>query len=114
LAADAATVTIEVSPANDAPEAHDVAASGPEDTSIPWTPSVGDVDGDVLTCTITTPPAHGEVTVNPDCSGGSYTPDPSYSGPDSNTYGVSDGKASDTATVTVEVSPVNDPALSLP
>jgi hypothetical protein len=110
LVADAATITIEVGPANDAPVANDVAVSGPEDTTIPWTPSVGDVDGDVLTCSITTTPAHGGVTVNPDCSGGSYTPDPNYNGPDSNAYGVTDGGAIDTATVTVEVSPVNDPA----
>jgi hypothetical protein len=114
LAADTATVTVEVGPANHAPVAHDVAAGVAEGSTIPWTPSVGDVDGDVLTCSITTPPAHGSVTVNPDCSGGSYTPDPNYSGPDSNTYGVSDGEAGDTATVTVEVSPVNDPALSPP
>jgi hypothetical protein len=114
LATDAATITIEVSPANDPPVAHDVSASGPEDTSIPWTPSVGDADGNALTCTITTPPAHGDATVNPDCSGGSYTPDPNYSGTDSNTYGVSDGGAGDTATLTVEVSPVNDPPTTPP
>jgi hypothetical protein len=110
LVADAATITVEVGPANDAPVANDVAVSGPEDTTIPWAPSVGDIDGDVLTCSITTTPAHGGVTVNPDCSGGSYTPDPNYNGPDSNAYGVTDGGAIDTATVTVEVSPVNDPA----
>jgi hypothetical protein len=110
LAADAATVTVEVSPANKAPVAHDVAASGPEGTTIPWTPSVGDEDGDELTCSISTPPAHGGVTVNPDCSGGSYTPDPNYNGTDSSAYGVHDGATTDTATVTVQVSPVNDPA----
>ena len=112
--ADAATITVEVGPANDAPAAGDVAASGLEGTTIPWTPSVGDEDGNVLTCTITTPPAHGDVTVNPDCSGGSYTPDPNYNGPDSNAYGVTDGGAIDTATVTVEVSPVNDPVPPAP
>ena len=112
--ADAATITVEVGPANDAPAAGDVAASGLEGTTIPWTPSVGDEDGNVLTCTITTPPAHGDVTVNPDCSGGSYTPDPNYNGPDSNADGVTDGGAIDTATVTVEVSPVNDPVPPAP
>jgi hypothetical protein len=104
-----ATVTITVEPVNDAPVADDASIAGEVDASIPWTPSASDVDQDVLTCSITTPPTHGSVTVNADCSGGSYTPDPNYSGPDSNAYGVSDGKAGDTATLTVEVSPVNEP-----
>ncbi|MEP0940453.1 MAG: Ig-like domain-containing protein [Rhizobiaceae bacterium] len=51
--------------------------------------------------------SHGSVTFN---AAGDvvYTPDPNYNGPDSFTYTVLSGGFSETATVTVNVSPVND------
>lgn len=94
---------------NSPPTASDVAASGDEDAaSIPWTPSASDPDGDALACSIATQPANGSATVNPDCSGGTYAPDPNFNGLDAFTYSASDGSASDQGTVTVTVSPVND------
>ena len=68
-----------------------------------------DPDGDPLTATLVSGPAHGTLTFNPDGSF-VYTPDANYSGPDSFTYTVSDGDQTSTpATVTLTVSPVNDP-----
>ena len=48
-----------------------------------------DLDGDPLTATLVSGPAHGTLTFNPDGSF-VYTPDANYSGPDSFTYTVSD------------------------
>lgn len=69
-----------------------------------------DPDGDALTATIATNPSHGDVTVN---SGTwTYAPDPDYNGQDSFTYALSDGSATDTATVTITINPVNDPPVA--
>jgi large repetitive protein len=83
-----------------------------------------DADGDELTATLATGPAHGDVTLNPDGSF-TYTPDANYSGADTFTYTVSDEAGgwhlhgllglfrtdrghTDTATVTVNITAVND------
>ena len=67
-----------------------------------------DLDGDPLTATLVSGPAHGTLTFNPDGSF-LYTPDANYSGPDSFTYTVSDGgQSSAPATVTLTMSPVDD------
>jgi hypothetical protein len=104
-----AAVTLTVQPVNDAPVAADLSVSGNEDVAVDWVPSVSDVEGDTLTCSIAAPAAHGTADVGPDCSGGSYTPHPDFTGTDSFTYTVSDGTASSVpATVTIVVQPVND------
>jgi len=94
---------------NTAPMANNVAVTGDEDTTIGWTPSVGDVDNDPLTCSIVSQPAHGTASVASDCSAGTYMPNHNYFGADSFTYGVSDGQASDQGTVSVTVIDVYDP-----
>jgi hypothetical protein len=106
---DTGTVDVTVRPVNDAPAATDVSISGNEDVAIDWVPSISDVDGDPLTCSIEAPTAHGTVDLRPDCSGGSYIPDPEFNGIDSFTYTVSDGAATPvSAAVTLTVHPVND------
>jgi len=105
---DTATVSITVNAVNDAPTAGDVSLTTDEDTSASWTPVVGDVDGDSLSCSIDTQPANGAATVASDCSGGTYDPDPDFNGSDSFAYAVSDGSTSDTGTVSVTVNSVND------
>lgn len=55
-----------------------------------------------LTATIVNGPQHGTLTLNADGSF-TYTPDAGYVGPDSFTYGASDGQLGDTATVNLVV-----------
>jgi YD repeat-containing protein len=61
----------------------------------------GDPDGDSLTVTTASTPAHGQVAVVGDASI-TYTPASGYVGPDSFTYAISDGRGA-TATGTVAV-----------
>ncbi|MBH9552187.1 Ig-like domain-containing protein, partial [Inhella gelatinilytica] len=103
------TVNVTVSPVNDAPVAANAAVTTNEDTAVNGTlPTGSDVDGDAVSYAKASDPAHGTVTVN---ANGSYvyTPVANYNGPDSFTYTVSDGQGgSNTYTVNVTVSPVND------
>ena len=65
------------------------------------------MDGDTLTVDSVNQGANGAVTNNG--SSVTYTPDADYCGIDSFAYTVSDGKdGSDTATVTIDVTCVND------
>ncbi|MGF1687217.1 cadherin-like domain-containing protein [Photobacterium japonica] len=69
-----------------------------------------DADGDVLTIVgvEATDDTHGEVSLDDD-GNVVFTPEADYNGPASFTYIVSDGNGStDTATVTVDVTPVDD------
>jgi VCBS repeat-containing protein len=67
-----------------------------------------DPDGDPLTATLLTGPAHGTLAVNADGSF-TYTPNKDYNGPDSFTYQADDGKGgTGAATVNITVNPVND------
>ena len=98
-----------VNAVNDAPVAKDDSAQTNEDTSV--TVNVlgndGDADGDKLTVTGASA-GHGTVVVNADGTL-TYTPNANYSGGDTITYSVSDGKGgSDSATVDVTVTPDND------
>lgn len=108
-----ATVTVNVTPVNDRPVvAPDVAATS-EDTPVTLSPlgNDTDVDGDPLTIVSATSP-NGTVTINPDGTI-TYTPDPNFNGTDVITYQVSDGNGGfTTATITVTVSPVNDPLVA--
>ena len=62
-----------------------------------------DTDGDPLSVTENTPPAHGSVTVGADGSL-TYTPSENFCGEDSFTYTITDGTGKyDTATVTITV-----------
>ena len=111
LATDTATVSITVTPVNDAPTAQDFAGTVAEDsTNIPvdLTTLTDDIDGDALTYTITTPLANGTLTPTGTPGIYTYTPNANFTGPDSFTYTVSDGTLTDTGTVSVTVTNVND------
>ena len=70
-----------------------------------------DIDGPALSAAIVTPAAHGTVVLNANGSF-TYTPNANFNGADSFTYRASDGSAlSNPATVTITISPVNDPAV---
>ena len=87
---------------NDGPVAVDDAATTAEDTavSIAVLANDTDLDGDTLSVTSVTAPAHGTAAVNPDGTI-TYTPAANYNGADSFSYTVGDGNGgSATATVT--------------
>ncbi len=96
-----ATISATVTAVDDAPTAADRSLTTPYATAGSWTPSVADIDGDTLTCSIATQPAHGTAGVASDCSSGSYTPAAGYSGPDSFTYVVTDPSSASSAPATV-------------
>ncbi len=109
---DSATVTITVTPVNDAPVAVDDTASTPEDTGVVVAilDNDFDVDGtlDPATVSIAIAPTNGGTTVGTD---GSivYVPVPDFNGVDTFVYQVcDDGGACSVATVTVTVGPAND------
>lgn len=101
-------VTITVNAVNDAPVAHNQSISTDEDAPADGKLAASDVDGDALTYSKATDPAHGTVAVNP---GGSftYTPTKDYNGSDSFTFVANDGTVdSQPATISITVTPVND------
>ncbi|WP_184470989.1 Ig-like domain-containing protein, partial [Pedobacter sp. AK013] len=114
------TINVTVNPTNVAPVATAPAVTTPEDTPVNGKITATDADGDPLTFTVSTPPAHGTVVVNADGTY-TYTPAPNYNGPDTFTVTVSDGKGGiTTVTISVTVTPVNDapvatsPAITTP
>lgn len=101
-------VKVEVTPVNDLPEAIAVDISTAEDTVKTGYLSGTDIDGDVLTYSKVSDPAHGTVIVNNDGSY-TYTPEADYNGADSFTFKVNDGIAdSAAALVSIEINAVND------
>ena len=114
-----ATVSITITPVNDAPLAVNDSYSTPENTPLVVNaPGVlgndTDVDGDTLTAVLAEDPAHGTLSLNANGSF-TYTPDTDYSGPDSFNYKASDGTTqSAPATVTINVSLVNSTPVANP
>ena len=109
--ADTATVEVTVTPVNDAPEAADDRATTAEDEAIeiPVLDNDVDLDGDRLQVQSVSPAGHGAAEVAADGTNVSYLPDPNYHGLDRFTYVVADTDGlTDTATVEVTVTPVND------
>jgi len=103
-----ATVSITVSSnPNKIPVANAQSVTTDEDTEKAITLTATDGDNDPLTYKVVTQPANGELTgTAPNLT---YTPAGDYSGSDSFTFRVNDGKAdSETATVNITVTPVND------
>ncbi|HLL55876.1 MAG TPA: Ig-like domain-containing protein, partial [Myxococcaceae bacterium] len=107
LESNVATVSIRVTPVDDVPEASDGFLRLSEDSSRALVLAATDVDGDTLSYTIVTPPAHG--TLSGTAPNLSYRPAANYHGPDSFTFRVSDGRTqSNVATMELMVDPVND------
>ena len=114
LNSNTATMSLTVVAVDDAPVAANTAVSGAEDTSISGQAAASDVDNPVLTYTLVTGPQHGALTFNQDGSY-LYTPVANYNGPDSFTFLADDGQlTSNTATVSLTVTPVNDPPVVNP
>ncbi len=113
-----ATVAIKVAAVNDAPVLGDDTATTAEDTPVVIDVLANDSDADssltVDMITEWTQGSHGRVALKTDGTF-TYTPNANYNGSDSFTYTVDDGAGGvRTATVNVEVTPVNDqPVLGL-
>jgi cellulose biosynthesis protein BcsQ len=110
-----ATVSITVTSVNDPPVAEDIAAETEEDTPVTIeVPTEGvDPDGDKVSVTDVTQGTYGPVTI--DANGTLlYSPRPDFSGTDTFEYTLDDDNGgSDTATVSVTVTAVNDnPAIT--
>ena len=104
-------VTINVTLPNRPPVANDSTASGAEDSLINVSLIANDPDGDSLTYQIVSPPANGVLSGSGATR--SYQPNADFNGTDSFTFRVFDGQLySANATVTITVTPVNDPPVA--
>ena len=110
-----ALVTVTVTPVNDDPVADDDSYSTDEDTGLVVNAAAGvlandtDLDSETVTAGLVVGPSHGTLTLNSDGSF-TYTPEADFNGLDSFTYEASDGAlASNIATVTLTVTPVDEP-----
>ncbi|MCB8944291.1 MAG: tandem-95 repeat protein [Ardenticatenaceae bacterium] len=103
-----ATVSIEVTPVNDPLTAVNDTITTTEDMPINIDVLLNDidVDGDANVVTVTVP-ANGTAVINSNSV--DYTPAAEFSGTDVFDYTISDGVFTDTATVTITVTVVNDP-----
>ncbi|MBI2089680.1 MAG: tandem-95 repeat protein [Deltaproteobacteria bacterium] len=97
--------------ANGPPTATDQAVSTDEDTPVAVTLAGSDPDGDALTFSVVSGPAHGALSgAAPNLT---YTPDANFNGSDSFTFKANDGTAdSNVATVSIAVNPINDPPVA--
>lgn len=107
-AEDRETVAVTVVEVNKPPVADSQSVTLAEDSTRAITLAAGDSDSPGLTWTIVKQPAHGQLSGTPPKV--TYTPAKDYTGSDSFTFKVNDGEAgSNTATVSITVTPVNDP-----
>ncbi len=99
-----ATVTVTVTPVNDAPRpGADLVSTAPGvAVTVPVLANDVDVEADPLTVTAVGTPANGTAVINPDGTV-TYTPAAGFTGVDTFTYTVSDGRLSTTTTVRVTV-----------
>jgi choice-of-anchor A domain-containing protein/RHS repeat-associated protein len=105
-----ATISITIVPANDPPQADDQQLETAEDTPLPITLTGSDPDGDALSFVVLDGPDHGSLAGSAPAL--VYTPSAGYHGADAFTFRVSDGTLSATATVSLTVTPSNDPPLA--
>jgi VCBS repeat-containing protein len=116
-ASNAATVTLTVTPVNDPPVAADDSATVAEGGAVVINVAAKDSDAegalDLTSIEVASGPADGSVAVHPDGTV-TYTHDGSETTSDSFTYTIRDavGAQSNAATVTLTVTPVNDPPVA--
>jgi hypothetical protein len=98
-------------PVNDAPIVTDRTYTIDEDSTLTATGAdrllagASDADGDPLTVSITSNPAHGQVTsLDPTTGSFTYTPNGNYNGPDSFGFSVTDGTFTVAKMATITIS----------
>lgn len=104
------TVSITITPVNDAPVARDTSVTTDEDVALNANVYGYDIDDATITFEIVTSPAHGTITAFDGNTGAfTYESDLNYNGSDSFTFKAYDGELySDPATVSITIDPVND------
>ncbi|HPO12378.1 MAG TPA: Ig-like domain-containing protein [Candidatus Hydrogenedentes bacterium] len=114
--------TLTLAGVNDAPVTVDDTGDTAEDTPIiiPVLNNDSDIDGDLVPASvmITSGPANGLATINPETGEITYTPNLHYNGGDSFVYQVTDDGTpepflSTSATVTLTIAAVNDPPVTM-
>lgn len=102
-----ATISITILPVNDSPTVQSQTLTTAEDVQLSILLIGNDPDGDILTWSIISPPAHGTLTgTAPNLI---YTPANNYNGLDNFTFTANDGTAnSNTGTVAITITPVAD------
>lgn len=102
------SVSIRVTPENDAPVAMPESLNVSEDGFANTLLQATDADtNDSVTFGVVSGPSHGELEINPITGQASYRPSPGYSGPDSFTFQADDGSMlSNLATVNITVTPL--------
>ena len=103
--------TIIMKTSNTAPKTQAIAITTAEDTPARITLAAGDREGATLTYKVVAGPSHGRLSgTEPNLV---YTPEANFSGSDSFTFKVNDGKAdSAETTVSIAVTPANDPPIA--
>ncbi|MGL4400085.1 MAG: Ig-like domain-containing protein [Luteolibacter sp.] len=102
-----ATISITVTPTNDAPVAVANSATTTEDRAVAIVLAGSDPEKSALTYTVVSNPTKG--TLSGTAPNLTYSPSANYHGPDSFTFTVSDGSLiSALATISITVTPVND------
>lgn len=109
----AISIPVVIKPVNDPPTLSVPKVTLREDQSIEVTVSGQDVDGDALRYRVVQPPRQGRVEFVED-QRFRYSPKPDFFGIDGFVVEVSDGRLPATATVDLEVEPVNDPPAAGP
>ncbi|MDP3501048.1 MAG: Ig-like domain-containing protein [Myxococcales bacterium] len=106
--ASSVVVSVHVAAENDAPTATAASLTLQEDSTTTGRIEARDADGDILTFSLQTPPAHGKARVEPRTGAFTYRPNQDFTGADAFTIEVSDGAETVHADVAVTVTPVND------
>ena len=109
-----ATVSITVTPVNDAPVANNQSVTTPEDTATNLVLTATDVDSSNLTYSILAGPVHGTLSgLNTNSGAVTYTPTNNYNGSDSFTFRAFDGSLYATGTVSLTVTHMDYYALTV-
>ncbi|MBB6342153.1 VCBS repeat-containing protein, partial [Pseudomonas fluvialis] len=109
------SVTINITPVNDAPVAGNQSNNILEDAPFNGQVIASDVDGGTLSYSLVSGTSNGSVTLDTSTGAFVYTPNPGYNGADSFTVQVSDGRGGVVnSVININVTPFNDaPVLSL-
>jgi hypothetical protein len=104
------TVSITITPVNDAPVARDTSVTTQEDVALNAYVYGYDIDDATITFELVTQPSHGSITAFDGNTGAfTYESNLNYNGSDSFTFKAYDGELySDPATVSITITPVND------